>query len=250
MPIRDELMCGDLRSLYIAWLAGQYIMRTADEEEEYEISVPPVPPGLATLSSAQQALAEFLQVRTELLVAAARHSSTEAPSPLDDDVAAWVKLLPPEHATDYLMRLARHEPGLSHLLVKELRALAQENTSTKRPAGAHVTYATLLAESKVIRAQVEREKREQERLAYLRHLQQIHDHPSQYWEQVEQAVARGSGAGYDEAVLVLSELREVAEHFNETLSFEARFRVWVQPHLRRPSFVKRLRDRTFPLLEA
>jgi hypothetical protein len=70
-----------------------------------------------------------------------------------------------------------------------------------------------------------------------------------YWHQVDLAVTRDSGAGYDEAVRLLSELREVADRFRETKAFEARFHAWVQPHLRRPAFVKRLHDRAFPLPE-
>src|SRR5712692_5319860 len=101
IPIRDELMDGDLRALYIVWLAGQHMIggydedEEEDEEEDYEISVPPVPPAFGTLTAAQQALADLLQVPQELLVAVARHSNAAVSSPVDD-VAAWVKLLPPD----------------------------------------------------------------------------------------------------------------------------------------------------------
>ena len=47
IAIRDELMEGDLRALYIAWLAAQEMIGVYDEDEEdvdSEISVPPVPP--------------------------------------------------------------------------------------------------------------------------------------------------------------------------------------------------------------
>src|SRR5437016_4976192 len=78
MAMRDELMEGDLRALYITWLAGQPMIGDYDEEEEdhdeeeedYEISVPPVPLGFGRLTAAQQALAELLRVPDELLVAA------------------------------------------------------------------------------------------------------------------------------------------------------------------------------------
>jgi len=254
IALREELMDGDLRALYIVWLASQRMMGSADDddEEEDEISVPPVPPALGTLTAAQQALSELLQVPHELLVAAARHSSA-APTSTHDDVAAWVTLVPPDRRTEYLVRLARNEPGLSRLLVKELRELSQlsQNSQGKSRAtpsiGEHVTYATLLAESKAIRAQLEHEKREQEQLARQRQLQHIHDHQDQYWHQVDLAVTRSSGAGYDEAALLLSELREVADRFQETQEFQERFRAWVRPHLRRPAFVKRLHDRRFPL---
>ena len=111
IAMREELMEGDLRSLYIVWSAGQSIIEGYDdededeEEEDYEISVPPVPPAFGKLTAAQEALAELVRVPQELLAAAARHS-TAAASSTKDDLAAWVKLLPPEHRDDYLLRLA------------------------------------------------------------------------------------------------------------------------------------------------
>ncbi|GAC1459396.1 MAG: hypothetical protein PVSMB4_18710 [Ktedonobacterales bacterium] len=249
ITIRDELMDGDLRALYITWLAAQRMMGSYDEEEDYEISVPPVPPAFGTLSAAQQALTELLQVPQELLVAAARHSNA-AMSATEDDFAAWVILLPQDRRNEYLVRLAGNEPGLSRLLVKELRGLGQDRSTVMPSADGRVTYATLLAESKAIRVQLDREQREQEQLARQRHLQAIHEHQDEHWNQVDEAVRRQSGAGYDEAVKLLIELREVADQFNETVAFQARFRAWVQPHLRRPAFVKRLQDRTFTLPDA
>jgi hypothetical protein len=266
IALREELMDGDLRALYIVWLAHQRVMGSGEVDETGEddvvdvvdtdeTSVPPAPPALGTLTAAQQALAELLQVPHELLVAAARHSSAAPPS-AHEDVAAWVTLLPPDRRTEYLVRLARHEPGLSRRLVKELRELSQlgQNRPGKSKAtpkvGEHITFATLRAESTAIRTHLEREQREQERLARQHQLQQIHDHQDEYWHQVDLAVTRGSGAGYDEAVRLLSELREVADRFQEATAFEARFHAWVQPHLRRPAFVKRLHDRAFPLPDA
>ncbi|EFH89199.1 hypothetical protein [Ktedonobacter racemifer] len=247
ISIRDELMDGDLRSLYVVWLASQRMMGNGDEEDD-EINVPPVPPAFSKLTAAQQALAELLQVPQELLAAAAQHSQATAPS-TDDDVAAWVKLLPPDRCSDYLIRLAHNEPRLSRLLVKELRELNPRKASPIFPRGERVPYATLFAESRTIKARQEREERERQQEIHQQHLQDIHDHQDNYWHQVDQAVTRGSGAGYDEAVRVLIELRETASHFQKNQEFQERFSAWVQPHLRRPAFVKRLQDRAFALPE-
>jgi hypothetical protein len=211
--------------------------------------VPAVPPALGTLTAAQQELADLLQVPQELLVAAAQHSNT-AMSSTDDDFVAWVELLPQDRRSDYLVRLAHNEPGLSRLLVKELRELNPGKTRATPPAGERVTYATLLAESKVVQARLERERREQERLARQRHVQEIHDHQDEYWRQADQAAARGTGSGYDEALRLLLELRDATDQFQETRQFQARFLTWIQAHLRRPALIKRLLDRQFPIPEA
>ncbi len=248
ISIREELMDGDLQALYIVWLAAQHMMGSSDEEEDDEISAPPVPPAFGKLTAAQQALAELLQVPQELLVAVARQSKATVPS-TDDDVAAWVKSLSPDRRDEYLVRLAHNEPGLSRLLIRELRELNQDKASAVVPTGEHVTYATLLAASKILKARWEREERERQQAAHQRHLQDIHDRQDAYWHQVDQAVTRGSGSGYDEAVRLLIELREAASQFQANQEFQGRFSVWVQPHLRRPAFVKRLQERNFTLPE-
>jgi hypothetical protein len=249
IPIREELMEGDLRALYIVWLAAQEMMGSYDEEEEYEIDAPPVPPGMDDLTGAQEELAALFQVSEELLAAAAEHSATRKASreATDEDIAASIKLLPPERSNEYLLRLAQNEPGLSRLFLRELRDLGRDKTGETSPAGERVTYATLLAESKNIRARLEREKREQAEAERRRHLQDIDEHRDRYWQEADQAASRGTSSGYDEATRLLIELREAANYFNESQAFQAHFRAWIGPHTRRPALIKRLQAQNFTI---
>jgi hypothetical protein len=65
-PLRDELLRGDMRPLYLGWLAG------VSAGEVNEKSTEPEPPsGLSRLSAAQQSLADFLEVDEDLLSAVA-----------------------------------------------------------------------------------------------------------------------------------------------------------------------------------
>ena len=73
-PLRDDLLRGDLRPLYLGWLAAAGEL--ADDAHE-----PEAPPGLANLSPAQQALVEFIEVDPDMLAAAA----TGRARALDDD---------------------------------------------------------------------------------------------------------------------------------------------------------------------
>lgn len=61
-PLRDELLRGDIRSLYIGWLQAVSVDMLDDDEME-PISVN----GLANLTPAQKALAEFLEIDPDLL---------------------------------------------------------------------------------------------------------------------------------------------------------------------------------------
>ncbi|HEY4387434.1 MAG TPA: hypothetical protein VGN34_23510 [Ktedonobacteraceae bacterium] len=255
VAIRDELMAGDLRSLYIVWLACVY--GTEDDEEDTEAEdyplpasgVPPVPPGFARLTDAQEELADLFRVSEELLLAAAQHSSAAGPV-ASDDFVAWVELLPQDRRSEYLVKLANNEPGLSRQLVKELRELGKDKTSETPSPGERVDYNTLYRESQTIGDRLERERLEEKQRAHQRHLQEVCDHREDYWRQVDEAVARGTGSGYDEATRFLVELRDVAQHFNEAQAFQTRFSSWMRTHMRRPAFVKRLHDRQFILPEA
>ena len=250
ISIRDELMEGDLRALYIAWLASQCMMfgyEEDQEEEDYEILVPPVPPAFGKLTEAQQALAELLQVREELLVAASQHSTGNMLTVQKDDFAIWIELLPADSKKEYLLRLAHNEPGLSSLFVRELRELNRDNDKVRPSTGERVTYATLNSESKILQNKREREKRERDRAEHLQHLQYIHDHQETYWKQINQAVEHTVGARYDDAVRDLVVLREVADQFNETREFQERFRTWIRPYMRRPGLIKRLQDHKFDI---
>ncbi|NUT94897.1 MAG: hypothetical protein HOY78_23030 [Saccharothrix sp.] len=111
--VRAELALGDLRPLYLAWLAAYGIWerdedafdREADNDEE-----PPVPPGLNTLTAPQRALAAFLHLDDDLLATAALTSP-----PLDntadglDKLAAWARRLPIAEKDRILERVVRGE---------------------------------------------------------------------------------------------------------------------------------------------
>lgn len=64
-PLRDELLRGDMRPLYLGWLAGV----SAGEVDEQAIEPQPLP-GFSRLTAAQRSLAEFLEIDEDLLAAA------------------------------------------------------------------------------------------------------------------------------------------------------------------------------------
>lgn len=69
LPLRDELLRGDTRPLYLGWLARVRAEQLGDDDIE-----PPLPAGLRELSAAQQALVEFLEIDPDWLNAAAQSS--------------------------------------------------------------------------------------------------------------------------------------------------------------------------------
>ncbi|GAA1081439.1 hypothetical protein [Nocardiopsis metallicus] len=70
-PVRAELLGGDRRLLYLAWLLSVQ----ADDELDDEEMEPPVPAGLGDLSAFLRVVAEFLRIDPDLITVAARVSS-------------------------------------------------------------------------------------------------------------------------------------------------------------------------------
>src|SRR5258706_1001381 len=71
--LRDELLRGDLRPLYLGWLAGAATGEVRDAALE-----PEVPLDLSRLSPPQRSLVEFLEIDPDLLSAAAAGSPSAA----------------------------------------------------------------------------------------------------------------------------------------------------------------------------
>ncbi|GII60238.1 hypothetical protein Skr01_03230 [Sphaerisporangium krabiense] len=103
--VRAELASGDLRPLYLAWLAavGSWERDEDAFEEDFEDEhEPPVPSGLNRLTEPQRALAEFLRLDPDLLAVAA---SAETPV----DQAPWIAALPASQKDALLLRVLRGE---------------------------------------------------------------------------------------------------------------------------------------------
>lgn len=139
--VRAELAAGDLRPLYVAWLAAYGAWERdedvfdSDADDDLE---PPVPPGLGTLTAAQRALADFLRLDGDLLATAA-----QASPPLEDpaDLAAWASHLP---AAEKDRLLARVLLGEGARVRTELLGRYRGDTSPAMPSPARRTVADLL----------------------------------------------------------------------------------------------------------
>ena len=79
-PLRNELLRGDWRGLYIGWLAGATAGELEDDQRE-----PPLPAGMKQLTAAQSALAEFLEVDPDLLAGAAQASADPGNTPAQEE---------------------------------------------------------------------------------------------------------------------------------------------------------------------
>jgi hypothetical protein len=105
ISLRSDLLRGDLRCLYLAWL------HCAENEEFSEDALePPVPAGLAELSAPLNSLIEYLAIDEDLVQVAAAASAPLHAGPSRKELTAWIRGLP-EKDKDTLLMVAALDPG-------------------------------------------------------------------------------------------------------------------------------------------
>jgi len=236
--LRTELMRGDLRGAYLAWLLAVQADEVADSERE-----PPVPPGLAELTAAQAAMVEFLRIDEDLLAAAAGASAAD---PDDTEaVRAWAAALPPRAKDEWLAR-AIEDPDLS--LGAEIRRLFRSQTRMATRSGRRVSQLRAAAESKrAAREHAESIAREKAKkaadVARRKRLDALSAKGDAAWVELE---ARVDKKDYDAAVKLAIDLRDLAKRDGAVAAFARRFEALRKRQLRRRGFFDRWRLQNEP----
>jgi hypothetical protein len=243
VPLRDEMLRGDQRPLYLGWLAGVNAGKVGERAAE-----PDVPPGLAELSTAQQALVEFLEIDPDLLAAAATASQSLDDVWCDDDsIEVWATEWRRGEIETMLRMLVLGAPHEAERWAKSafLAWLEESGTRESTPATPRTVAAlrALAKEAQTRRlgreakehAHMEAEHRKQ-RDAYLRMLASEFD---RHWKAVEQQVARGTGAAYEAATRALVDLADAYALVKDRAAFDYALRRWMERHARRSALVRR-----------
>lgn len=242
-PVRDELLRGDVRSLYIGWLAG--VTRDMTEDDDLE---PALPEGLGNLTGAQQALAEFMEVDEDLLEGACIGSpSARSDEPSQKDMDEWLGELPHEETLALLKELLagrglQAERTLRNRFLSWSRGRRGDLEVVRRRSVEELREHAEMASSKRIeqkklkQAQLDAKRRE-ERVAYLVSLAK--DFPKA-WKTVQRQVERGTGAAYDEACRTLADISDAYVFLGRLNNFSQELKRFVAVNVRRKTLVQRL----------
>jgi hypothetical protein len=253
--LRAELISGDLRPLYLGWLAGLSQIDAVEEVEDETETEPPVPPGLKSLTAPQRALVDLLDVSEDLLEVAVEASVGDTPAgPSREDLARWVGKLPSAQKDDYLVRLLAEEADMAvrMVLARRFREAMAPKKSVKRGARVGRRVADLLAardaraesrrRSEEKRKASERARREREEAkARDERIARLAADPEVAWGEVETLVASKKPDAYDRAVAMLADLRELARRACDVGSAETRIRDLRDRHRSKSAFLRRLR---------
>lgn len=214
IAVRERVMIGDLRALYVLWLCasdGDYI-------DPAEMIEPPVPHGIAEAATYGGEILAFFGL-DPLLLAAAGQNVDPAPADETRDLAArWVNAQGEQPAKDTLLRLLIGDTaGEKARLLAEIRdscSLGGWPTSDKQRTLDELLQKTtaLRAEedAKQVRrdqAKAEREAAKKERERAIR-MQQMRIDRDKWLRESERLVAARGTHNYKAAAEILDDLRE------------------------------------------
>lgn len=219
MPIRDEIIRGDMRAPYLGWL------RSLEEGEYDEDSMePPLPAGLQNLTPAQQQYKKFLNLSNELLEYAAQSSPPLQPQ-RESQPSEWLPTLEEWEKDELLLSVL--EEGAARV---RLRYLEWSRAGCHEPATSTTgrTVAGLLQEAEEFAERRYRERVERERVLReekateaarrrTKHLNDVRAYSSEWWEKVLAEIEERNKLAYDRAVKILGDLRDAVseEEFAE-----------------------------------
>ena len=248
--LRADLLEGDYRLLYLAWLKAMTMDGDPYADEEYEEDdsdiaaserEPPVPPGLKKLSPSLQNFVQVFEI-DPFLVQAAAEASPDLKKTLSVDYRELIERLPREECVDFLARLAEGDPGVGLALRKRLGVfLPQERI---QPAGRRTIQGVLQRAKQLEKAEKKRQA-EAARQKHIAEMKALAAREAQVWQQVETLLDTGRkiASVYDEATALLEKLKQFAEFQDTRDVFQARLHRLAQKYASRPSLIDRWKKR-------
>ena len=231
-PLRNDILLGDTRALYLAWLANVGSAELVDELE------PPLPAGLGKLTTPLNRLARFLEIDPHLLKAAAAASDDPSSTP-DAALRAAVGRLTRSECDDFLWRLAQGEPRLTLTFQHRLQDLIGAPTPQDRPR--RTLDELVRARDRLVKA----EQRRKQQAAEARHKQEMEalaGRETATWTVVERLLESYQPKAYDSAVALLTQLRDLAVYQGTQAAFQLRIDHVSAKYARRSGLISRLRS--------
>ncbi|MBM4460718.1 MAG: hypothetical protein FJ011_23660 [Chloroflexi bacterium] len=230
-PLRDDILQGDYRALYLAWLRAAELQDAEDAE-----LAPPTPPGLGKLSPPLASLVELFDLDEHLIQAAAEASPERGQMPGIPPEEAIARL-PPAERDAFLARLTRGEAHLSLALNRRLQELA--GAPQLSVAAPRRTWGELRATADRLQREAKRRAAEAAEAKRIAELQAFAPREAETWRDVLALIEEKKPASYDKAIALLVQLRDLADYQSRGADFRARVANLQERYANRPA----LRDR-------
>lgn len=235
--IREQVMLGDYRALFLVWLSN-FDFEWVDDGEDF---IPPVPPGMDRLPVALRCLAEQLRVEEDSLQAAVEFSSGSR-IPESTPIADVVDALSIDEMKQLLVRVAEGAEGRVKVeLIQKTRTEAVAVDARRITCAEFAERALKIREAKLREHAIRKaEKRREEEQIRQAHLELIFKQAESRWKLLDQLLEKKSASVYDTAARRLRELRDAYGQAGEVDEFAERLSVFRMQYGRRPALMRRL----------
>ena len=235
--LRDDLLSGDYRLLYLAWLAKGTLF-----DVDSDILEPPVPPGLKNMSPGLSHFIAITELDPFLLRAAAEESDELEPSqPID--YAKLIRHLTRAECDTFLIDLANGRSGVAHALRQRLQSFlpSKRPLAPRRPR----TLAQLKQRAKTLQLAEKQRRDEIARKKHAQEMEVLSRREDQAWKEVEHLLEHGRriASVYDDVTEKLVKLQQLAENKNNYSAFEMQIQKLVQRYATRPALMRRWRSK-------
>jgi len=243
--LRADILEGDYRLLYLAWLKAVTFYGVPDDEyEEDDLDSivydrePPVPPGLKKLSPPLQSFAHVFEIDLSLVQAAAE-ISPDPKKALSVDYGSLVDRLSRAECDDFLTRLAEGEAGVGLTLRKRLATFLPQ---PERPQAAQPrTMQQLLRRAEQVEKGEKKRQAEAARQKHITEMKALAAREEQIWKKVEDLLDNGRkiASVYDEATALLEKLNQLSEFQDTGDIFQQRVRWLAEKYAARTALIGR-----------
>jgi len=241
ISLRSDLIRGDYRCLYLAWLFCAQMDEIEDDEEE-----PPVPANLGNLNVSLESFADFMRLDKDLIQVAAENSIAEQKSVQNDQkLKIWIDGLPNSEKNTIIFRLINdNDPHIGNELLQRFR----KTLSIKDTKKASRTVMKMLQKAeeytkkkdRQIAEQKAKEKARKEKEAAIareKHLNGLTGKEKEIWKKVDALILTKKPKDYDEAVRFMIDLKDFAKKTNTTSLFKSKLMAIRENHSRKSSFI-------------
>jgi hypothetical protein len=211
IPLRNDILQGDYRSVYLAWLKAMSVrdgyLPHGRKSSASKSPVPAIPAGLKQLSAALRRFVVQFDVPACLVEAAAEHSPDLAKT-AGTDFRPLVAHLSREECDGFLCRCAQGDTTAGMDLRKQLLALEPRPPAA---SGARRSMDELLKRADAIEKARKRRQEQEARRKHEAEMKALADHEGETWEQVASLVDLKQTKSYDGAVKLLAKLAQLAD---------------------------------------
>jgi len=246
ISLRSDIIHGDYRCMYLAWLFCAQMDEINDNALE-----PPIPPNLASLNAPLKSLVDFMRIDTDLVAVASGNSTSENRHADPKVLKTWIENLPEEEKNDILFRLiGENNPHLGNELELRFRQTISdkdndEATEPPRTVESLLNKAETYAEERNRKMAEQKAKERAQRahekaVAREKYLDNLIGQEGSVWKKVNDLITT-KPAKHDEAVKLLVDLKDLNKKIGKDKAFNNKLKAIRETHSRKSSFLSRLK---------